>query len=442
MARRTLSTRARSSGLHHSPLARSEGRTPGLRSRGRLLITTDTHELFTGTGTGIVRVGGGEADAKSIQGIPVSAQAPEDGELLIFDGASGKYVPGDPIVSGPDAPGSSSDTSPVQIGIFDGMNVRRLAGNSDGAASIEGSVEVSNFPDPHPVSAESLPLPAGAAKETGGNSTDQNRAHESAPGFSPGRNSHNADASNSSDGGGDWRGGRERTCGSSPGKRGDFATSGWRGSGWDGRRHSAIDPRDGYPRMVALSTEHVKGTLTDDVRAMGRDGGTCYRPAGSATNGREEVAPVVKPIWRKSTVIQSTTPLAGGASFYSRGRGLTRIKRATRSYVREATRTKRARTVLSSSKKPTTRQIPIFFKRSLLGRITMQLLASSICALSALIRARYWRVQYTNGATLQTSFELTTTACSIPPMTILGGVCSGIRNRRPANDIRKRGELP
>jgi len=49
--------------------------------------------------------------------------------------------------------------------------------------------------------------------------------------------------------------------------------------------------------------------------------------------------------------------------------------------------------------------------RSLVGNVTVT--ASTLNRTVALIKCRYWRIVYTNGATLQTSFELTTTASDI-----------------------------
>jgi hypothetical protein len=136
---------------------------PASAPAGEAFLTTDTHELFVGTDTGMVEIvsAAGSGNATSIAGTPVLAQAPSNGEILIFDGPSGKYVPGDPIVSGPDAPGTPPTRPPVQAGVFDGTNVQRLKGDAQGNAN----VNVQNFPATQPVSAASLPLPAGASTE-------------------------------------------------------------------------------------------------------------------------------------------------------------------------------------------------------------------------------------------------------------------------------------
>ena len=159
-------------------------------------------------------------NAMAINGTPIYPQAPTPGQILIFDEATGDYVPGDPIVSGPDEPGVPPSRSPVQMGAFDGTNVRRVASdvnghlevavtnlpsvqpvsgtvaitgspavtvtNLPGTQEVAGTVAVSNFPATQPVSgsvavsnlpatqavsAAALPLPTGAAQDatlTGG----------------------------------------------------------------------------------------------------------------------------------------------------------------------------------------------------------------------------------------------------------------------------------
>ena len=87
-------------------------------------------------------------NAMSINGTPIYPQAPAPGQILIFDEATGDYVPGDPIVSGPDEPGVAPTRPPVQIGAFDGTNVQRVASDIDGHLQ----VAVSNLPSVQPVS--------------------------------------------------------------------------------------------------------------------------------------------------------------------------------------------------------------------------------------------------------------------------------------------------
>jgi hypothetical protein len=85
--------------------------------------------LYVGTGASTHKV---EADANSIQGVNVSSQAPSDGQVYIYDAATQLLIPGDPIVSGPDAPGIAPTRNPVQIGAYDGSVVRRVLSDSSG----------------------------------------------------------------------------------------------------------------------------------------------------------------------------------------------------------------------------------------------------------------------------------------------------------------------
>lgn len=57
-----------------------------------------------------------EAPTANIQGTPVAPSLPTDGEILIYSGPANAYIPGDPIVSGPDPVGSPPTVNPVQIG--------------------------------------------------------------------------------------------------------------------------------------------------------------------------------------------------------------------------------------------------------------------------------------------------------------------------------------
>lgn len=82
-------------------------------------------------------VGNPDVTVTGIQGTPVLNQAPQEGQILIFDtnapGGSA-YVPGDPIVSGTDAPGTSPTKNPVQVaGIDDGNLVRELRTDTYGS---------------------------------------------------------------------------------------------------------------------------------------------------------------------------------------------------------------------------------------------------------------------------------------------------------------------
>lgn len=84
----------------------------------------------------------------------------------VFESVGGTSCGGyaDPIVSGPDAPGAVPTKPPVQIGAFDGTDVQRVLSDTSGRVVVNintmPSVTISGTV---PVSAASLPLPAGAS---------------------------------------------------------------------------------------------------------------------------------------------------------------------------------------------------------------------------------------------------------------------------------------
>jgi len=72
-----------------------------------------------------------------IQKTPVSPQPPNNGQILIFDEPTDQYVPGDPIVSGPDPVGTSPTVNPVQVaGIDEGNLVRELRTDTYGGLRV------------------------------------------------------------------------------------------------------------------------------------------------------------------------------------------------------------------------------------------------------------------------------------------------------------------
>lgn len=92
---------------------------------------------------GYVDTGVANANAISLRGVALFNQAPQEGQLLIYDTTTSSYVPGDPIVSGPDAPGATPTRPPVQIGGVNGSgNVTRILTDNSGNLG----VSVSNFP--------------------------------------------------------------------------------------------------------------------------------------------------------------------------------------------------------------------------------------------------------------------------------------------------------
>lgn len=154
---------------------------------GEIFYCTDTEEAFVGHGDGLpltplsAPTQTGDVDATQIQGVDVLDQVPEDGQVLIFDFAADKWIPGDPIVSGPDAVGADATRNPVQIGGIDGAGkVRQLFIGADGRITVSvvampladnaataGNqvVEIAGLSLINSKLAAPLPLPTGAATE-------------------------------------------------------------------------------------------------------------------------------------------------------------------------------------------------------------------------------------------------------------------------------------
>jgi hypothetical protein len=127
----------------------NEANLPASAASGEPLFCLDSKKLFAGMGDGTPPV----EIASSLGGVPVDENPPTDGQILIYDHAENAYAPGDPIVSGPDAPGGPPTRPPVQIGVVDGSgNVQRASGTSGGAQNVVGVVSVSNLPATQPVS--------------------------------------------------------------------------------------------------------------------------------------------------------------------------------------------------------------------------------------------------------------------------------------------------
>lgn len=82
---------------------------------------------FPITGDAQSTTGSPDVAVVGIQGTPVLNQPPQNGQVLIYDAPINAYVPGDPIVSGPDPVGTSPTVNPVQVaGIDDGNLVREV----------------------------------------------------------------------------------------------------------------------------------------------------------------------------------------------------------------------------------------------------------------------------------------------------------------------------
>lgn len=109
--------------------------------------TGDFYDCFGGTWH---KISGGGGGGSPPAGVPKQLQYNLDGtnfgavadgttvgQVLMFNGAGNAPVYGDPIVSGPDAPGVAPTKNPVQIGLFDGTNVQRVLGSAAGRLSID-----------------------------------------------------------------------------------------------------------------------------------------------------------------------------------------------------------------------------------------------------------------------------------------------------------------
>jgi hypothetical protein len=97
-------------------------------------IQTYPQQIYPISGDVQSHVGNPKVTVTGIQSTPVLAQLPLNGQLLIYDSATNNYIPGDPIVSGPNQPGTAPTVNPVQVaGIDDGNLVREVRTDSYGS---------------------------------------------------------------------------------------------------------------------------------------------------------------------------------------------------------------------------------------------------------------------------------------------------------------------
>jgi hypothetical protein len=434
---------------------------PASAPDGEPFLTTDTHELFVGTGTGMAQVSSaGSGNATSISGTPVMAQAPAAGQVLIFDAPSGSYVPGDPIVSGPDAPGTPPTRPPVQAGVFDGTNVQRLKGDAQGNAG----VNVQNFPATQPVSAVALPLPAGAATEAS-LGTDG-----ATPPAIPGtgirgwlRSIYDAlkatlivsvsnfpatqpvsaaalplptgAATEASLG----------TDGAAPPAIPGTGIRGWLRSIYDALKATLIVSVSNFPAtqpvsgtvtanagtnlntsalaletggnlaaarvdLDAMATAIAAGVSQDNVKNWG---GTAVQPAATSANDGTGANPIVRSTQRRFSQILTTTPLAANGVFNSAWFDTNQTGDVSVITTVRADQASAAGGFLIQEADDTTDANFIFniTASNVTGFATgVSVVANTTTPAFAQIRRRFWRVQYTNGATIQTTFKLAVTA--------------------------------
>lgn len=172
--------------------------------------------------------------------------------------------------------------------------------------------------------------------------------------------------------------------------------------------------------VTATSDQTTHGTTdlaADDVIKWA--GTSLSAPTATAPDG-SQTAPVFRGLNRKFTTIETTTPLAGAATFTGNWHDSTLtgdsyvVATSLASHVgatyviEESDDTNNAsftRTVASWGGAPA---------------------ANTLSWMIGVLRTRWWRVRYVNGATLQTTFELTTCAQSMCPDTVLTNSASGV----------------
>lgn len=171
--------------------------------------------------------------------------------------------------------------------------------------------------------------------------------------------------------------------------------------------------------VTATSDQTTHGTTdlaADDVIKWA--GTTLSAPVATSPDGTQ-TAPVFRSLNRKATTIETQVVLAGAATFTGswHDSNLTGdsyvVATAYASHVganffiEESDDTGNAnftRTVATWNGGPA---------------------ANTLCYMSGVLRTRWWRVRYVNGATLQTSFELTTCAQTMPVDSIITNNTSG-----------------
>lgn len=157
--------------------------------------------------------------------------------------------------------------------------------------------------------------------------------------------------------------------------------------------------------LATIAGAVSSSVLQDNIKNWG---GTGVTAATSSNPAGTEVAPVTRPILRKQSSILSTTPLAANGVFTSAWVDTTVTGDV---YVFVAFFSN----VVSSGSLGCQIQQTDDTTNTNTQQTTIFGAGGSQVGQGQQINQRYWRVVYTNGATLQTSFELTATASSIVP---------------------------
>ena len=91
---------------------------------------------YPGNGDILTTPGSPDTVVTGLQTYPVAPTPPQTQQILVF-GSDGIWHPEDPIVSGPNAPGTPSTANPVQVGgIDDGNLVREIRLDTNGAINL------------------------------------------------------------------------------------------------------------------------------------------------------------------------------------------------------------------------------------------------------------------------------------------------------------------
>lgn len=168
-------------------------------------------------------------------------------------------------------------------------------------------------------------------------------------------------------------------------------------------------------------TVGISGNPADNIAQWG---GTAVAAAATTTSQGSEAAPIVRVIQRKSgvpnaspTAVLSTTPLAANASFTS---AWVDTFQTGDCFV---TAVVFPGSIGSASNGFSIQVTNDTGTTSTQGNISQTSIATAGVAvtLTASITYRYWRINYTNGATPQVTFELTAVASSVPQATKVSG---------------------
>jgi hypothetical protein len=144
-------------------------------------------------------------------------------------------------------------------------------------------------------------------------------------------------------------------------------------------------------------------------------GGTSVTAAATTAPAGTEASPVTRPIQRKSTTILTTANLGNSAAFSS---SWVDTNQTGEPFITVTVFANQASAgngfVIQESDDSTDSNMTNPIAR-------FSVVASTLSSIQGLIRMRFWRVIYTNGATPTTVIKITATSCSSSPIVSLGG---------------------